>query len=118
MYSNACNQDFNTVVFNKKNTNPASSYVKASTMTHEQSVQSKLASNDDPIALKKISLESRTLIQQSRIKNKWSQKELANKVNVTDRIINELESGKMKNPPPALINKLNNVLKLKIKLVR
>ena len=117
MYSNSCNQEINTIVFNKKNTTPSPSYVKASTMTHEQSVQSKLASNDEPIALKKLSLESRTLIQQSRIKNKWSQKELANKVNVTDKIINELESGKMKNPPPALINKLNNVLKMKIKLV-
>ena len=42
----------------------------------------------------KIPLELRKIIIQKRNSNKWTQKELANKVNLSQQIINDIESGK------------------------
>ena len=54
-------------------------------------------------------------IQKARIALGLSQKELAQKVNVKPQIITNYESGKMV-PDRVVLNKLNRVLKIKIKL--
>eukprot|EP00456_Euglypha_rotunda_P019428 TRINITY_DN1719_c0_g1_i22.p1 TRINITY_DN1719_c0_g1~~TRINITY_DN1719_c0_g1_i22.p1 ORF type:complete len:144 (+),score=36.26 TRINITY_DN1719_c0_g1_i22:91-522(+) len=56
-----------------------------------------------------ITLDFKLALQKARVDKKWSQKELAAKVNVKQSIINDYESGKAI-PDPALISKLNRAL--------
>tara|TARA_X000000368_G_C22380913_1_gene428997 strand:+ start:114 stop:467 length:354 start_codon:yes stop_codon:yes gene_type:complete len=116
MFPNACSQEHEQIVFHK-NHNHNKPNERIPTLSHEQSRTLKLSQTDEPIVEKKTTLDMRKLIQSTRQTMNMSQKELACKLNVNTSVINELESGKMKSPPPQLIQKLNNVLKLKIKLV-
>ena len=50
-------------------------------------------------------------IQQARLALKMSQKDLANKLNVKQTVINELESGKMKKNSQ-FVNKVKRILKI------
>jgi len=56
-----------------------------------------------------ITLDFKLALQKARTEKKWSQKDLAQKVNVKQSVINDYESGKAI-PDPALISKLNRVL--------
>jgi ribosome-binding protein aMBF1 (putative translation factor) len=60
---------------------------------------------------KKVSLELRTEIQQKRSLLKYTQKDLANKINLPVNIINDIETGKaMYNP--SHIQKIKRILKI------
>ena len=118
MYTHTCSQENQPIVFLKKNQNASHNTKGGSSLDYEQARTLKLSQCDDePIHEKKTTLDTRKLIQSTRQSLKLSQKDLACKLNVNTSVVNELESGKMKSPPPHLIRKLNNVLNLKIKLV-
>jgi len=67
--------------------------------------------DNDELTHKKISLELRTTIQQSRTALKWKQKELAQKTNLPVSVINDIETGKAIYNPQH-INKIKRVLKI------
>lgn len=116
MFSNTCSQEHEPIVFYKnRNQNKPNETIPV--LSHEQSRTLKLSQTDEPIVEKKTTLDMRKLIQSTRQSLNMSQKELACKLNVNASVINDIESGKMKSPTPQLVQKINNVLKLKIKLV-
>ena len=116
MYANTCSQEKEQIIFQKKQAQ-SKQYHTGPPLNYEQARTVKLTTSDDPVPVKQITLETRKLIQSTRQSMNMSQKDLACKLNVNPSVINELESGKLKSPPPHLVQKLNNVLKLKIKLV-
>lgn len=90
-------QDWETVVLKKDKPKEKVSY---------QGSQS-----DKP--LKKISHDFKISLQKSRQSHKLSQKQLAQKINVSESLIKEYESGKAI-PNGNIINKLNRVLGIKL----
>ena len=116
MFSPNSTSQFDSVVMkrNKNNKND-----KAPHLTYEQSryIHLTKAEDDERNHEKQTNVDVRKQIQQARLNKKLSQKELGNKINVSEKVIKELESGVLKNPSPHLIQKLRNVLEIKIKLV-
>ena len=100
-------QDWNQVVWNKK---------KKPSYNHNPPGTAKFRAldGDEPPAPKKIDHSTRIAIQRARIENKLSQKQLANKLNIQEKIISEYESGKAI-PNKQIINKINRLLNSKIK---
>ena len=69
--------------------------------------------NDGEKPFKKIGLDFRLALQKARQEKKLTQKELAQKLNVTQIVINGYESGK-EIPKGNLINQMNRVLGVKL----
>jgi ribosome-binding protein aMBF1 (putative translation factor) len=92
MKNNLQHQDWNTIVFSNKNKkkeeNEKKTFVNSKTMQLEKKVE-----NDD-MKHKFVPLSMRQDIIKHRNALKLTQKELANRVNLPQSIINEIESGK------------------------
>ena len=73
----------------------------------------KIDSETENFAVKKISSKVSKEIQKGRLAKKLSQKQLANAVNVTPKVINEMESGKSQ-PNDAVKRKIARYLNIKI----
>lgn len=106
-------QDWTTVTFKKQKV--------MSTSELKETEQKKAAYNkalkyeaDEILAPKVTKLETRNFIKKARCERKLSQVELANKINVQQRIYSNWESGKEPIPGNA-IAKLNQVLNINIK---
>lgn len=69
--------------------------------------------SDDPEPLKTLGLSAAKQIQQARLSKKWSQKDLANKLNIKPNLIKDYETGKVV-PNPQILNKINRLLGIKI----
>ena len=54
----------------------------------------KIENETESFEIKKVSLSLSKQIQQARLSNKMTQKDLALKINVTNKVINDYESGK------------------------
>lgn len=69
--------------------------------------------DEDQKPFKKISQDFKIALQKARQEKKWSQKELAQKINVTQAIVQGYENGK-EIPKGDVIHKLNSVLGVKL----
>ena len=88
-------QDWTPIVINTKKT--MNEGMKASNkLSESQQREHKLLKqvDDDELTHKKVSPELRKRIQQGRSALKWKQKDLAQKVNLSVSIINDIETGK------------------------
>ena len=73
----------------------------------------KLDSNDPPSPPKPLGVDIRRAIQQGRMDRKMSQKDLANRLNISVNDLKNYEAGKTV-PNKAVLRRINNVLKIKI----
>lgn len=96
-------QDWNDVVFKKQPTT-ITTIDKKKTTSHIDKLR-KLENETESFEVKKVSLNLSKQIQQARLANKMTQKQLALQSNVSVKIINDYESGK------AIPN---NMIKMKI----
>ena len=105
-------QDWKTFIIHCKT--PKNDKTNKETKHHEKTKDRKIEEMEEKGVLthKKVEQSFSKIIQQARVENGWTQKELANKVALSPAIINEIESGKAKYNP-AHINKLKLVLKIK-----
>ena len=100
-------QDWNNVVFKKKqSTTLTNEDIRQSNYKTKQRVVNnsnnsvngqklyKLDNETESFEVKKVSLSLSRQIQQARLSNKITQKELAQRINVSNKIINDYESGK------------------------
>ncbi len=101
-------QDWNNVVFKKKQSTTLtnedirrSNYKTKQQVVNNNSKNSvngqklyKLDNETESFEVKKVSLSLSRQIQQARLSNKITQKELAQRINVSNKIINDYESGK------------------------
>jgi len=107
-------QDWKQVIIKKKDNKTLSTTVsKLSKLSVTQQTDIKLlkqADNDD-LKHKKVPPEIRKQIQQKRGVLKWTQKQLAQKVNLQVSIINDIETGKA-NYNPQHITKIKRILQI------
>ena len=101
-------QDWNNVVFKKKqSTTLTNEDIRRSNYKTKQRVVNNNSKNSvngqklynldnetESFEVKKVSLSLSRQIQQARLSNKITQKELAQRINVSNKIINDYESGK------------------------
>tara|TARA_A100001011_G_C13934153_1_gene684441 strand:- start:176 stop:559 length:384 start_codon:yes stop_codon:yes gene_type:complete len=101
-------QDWNPVVFKKKQSTTLTSedIRRSNYKTKQREVNNSSGNNNtaqklykidnetESFEIKKVSLSLSKQIQQARLSNKMTQKELALKINVSNKIINDYESGK------------------------
>ena len=74
---------------------------------------SKKLDEDVIVVPKKVTLELRKSIQKARMDKGWKQKELAQKICVTSKVIQQYESGKAI-PNGQILNKLSRVLGVRL----
>ena len=84
-------QDWNNVVLNT-NKKVVKEIVERKKINNNPSI--KLNENDEVIQIKKVPKDISHLITNARIANKYSRKDLANKLNVKEDIIADIENGK------------------------
>lgn len=106
-------QDWTTVTFKKQK--PVSSSELKEKEQKKAAYNRALKYEADEISTPKVTkLETRNFIKKARCERKLSQVEVANKINVQQRIYSSWESGK--EPIPGnIISKLNRVLNINIK---
>ena len=81
---------------------------KSNFNTHEKNLDKNI--ENGTMRMKKVEKESSLSIQQQRAQKGLTQKDLANKLNIPVKILNEIESGKGKHNPQ-IMNRLNRILK-------
>ena len=102
-------QDFKTVIIKKNNDNNAKNEEKKNINNElEKKLEKKV--NENNLKHKKIDINLKNNLINSRVKKKLTQKELANKCNLSIKIIVDIESGKA-NYNANHINKIKNLLK-------
>lgn len=99
-------QDWDTVVLNKK---PKSTNIKK----NNSSANTVINNDDEPEKQNFISLSNSRTIQQARNDEGFSQKQLANKLNVEQKLIQLYECGKVV-PDNKIMIKLEKILKIKL----
>ena len=106
-------QDWKQVIINKKDSKAESVKVPSTKLSVKQQTDIKLLkqADNDELKHKKVPPEIRKQIQQKRGSLKWTQKELAQKVNLQVSIINDIETGKS-NYNPQHITKIKRILKI------
>ncbi len=82
---------------------------KNNSQTKETKLEKKIEEGD--LKIKKTPAEIGKLIQKKRTELNMTQKDLAQKINQTVKIINEIESGKAKHNPQ-LISKIKRILNI------
>jgi len=71
------------------------------------------ALDDEPKNTRKITTDARKLIQQERLARGWSQRDLAQRINVRPEVIRDYENGSAL-PSGAVTQKLTRVLNIKL----
>lgn len=84
-------QDWKSVVLNKSKPVVTKEIVPRVVKNNNSSV--KLDENDEVITIKKVPHETSLLLTQARIANKLTRKQLANKLNLREDIIADIETG-------------------------
>jgi len=130
-------QDWNEVVIRKKQVKPKNNEEALRTAAKEgsdvdavkkhnaaknvavkaQPVSAKKLENeesDESMTIPKVSRSVAIRIQQARLDKKWTQKELATKINEKQQIINDYESGRAV-PSQAVLAKLERILGVKLR---
>ena len=106
-------QDWKQVIIKQKNSKTESVKVPSTKLSVKQQSDIKLLkqADNDELKHKKVPPEIRKQIQQKRGALKWTQKQLAQKVNLQVSIINDIETGKATYNPQH-ITKIKRILKL------
>ena len=120
MFANTNQQDWETVTFKKKidkkvtnNTLRDGKYVTKTKPNPQSQHMAKLDNETETFKVKKISSKISKEIQKARLAKKLNQKQLAQAVNVTPKVISEFESGKAI-PNEGVKRKIANYLKISI----
>ena len=103
-------QDWKTVVLRSKKKDTEKKKVPHKSGTRLQKFE-KMAENDE-LKHKKIDQSMKTKIQQARASLKLTQKQLAQRCNIQEQVIKDIESGKA-NYNPKDMNKIKRVLHIK-----
>ena len=98
-------QNWNTIYITKPNKN--STQKKPYIHNNEKKIENDIENGN--MKTKKVSKNQSLSIQQKRLSKNLTQKELANKLNIPIKILNDIESGKG-NKSPQILNKINNFL--------
>lgn len=85
------------------------------TMTAEAIRLAKLANNEEVKRAKVLSKESRQAMVQLRAAQKWTQRDLDMRCSFPANTVRDLEAGKL-SPSQGLLNTLNRILKVGLKL--
>ena len=106
-------QDWKPVIINKKDTSSNTTNTTSKKLSDKQQCDIKLLkqADNDELKHKKVPPEVRKQIQQKRGSLKWTQKQLAQKVNLQVSIINDIETGKATYNPQH-ITKIKRILKI------
>jgi ribosome-binding protein aMBF1 (putative translation factor) len=103
-------QDWKTVVLRSKKKDTEKNKVPRKSGTRLQKFE-KMADNDE-LKHKKVDQAMKTKVQQGRLALKLTQKQLAQRCNVQEQVIKDIESGKA-NYNPRDMNKIKRVLNIK-----
>lgn len=111
-------QDWETVTFSSKKTNKSSQTTdstpkKPSANIQALKIENKVDNTDEKLSVKKIDPSAVRAIIKSRGELGLTQKDLANKVNISDAVIKSIEQNKEPHNT-ALLNKLQKALKVKL----
>jgi putative transcription factor len=111
-------QDWETVTFSNKKPNKSTQNVdsilkKPSANIKALKIENKVDNTDEKLTIKTIDTSVVRAIIKARGDLGLNQKELANKINVSDSVIKSIEQNKEPNNT-ALLNKLQKVLKVKL----
>ena len=104
-------QDWKPVIFKKK-TSSEKEHQKINSMRVSHGTK-KIVENPDSFQINKVTKKMGKQISTARLSEKLSQKELANKINISSKTVQDYENGKAR-PNGNIINKLNRVLNIKI----
>lgn len=104
-------QDWKPVILKKKK--KINQVHKAMSQRQPNNSKFKQLDGDDPVPPREIDHNIKIRIQQARVKKKLTQKQLAQKLNMTVNIINEYESGKAI-PNRQVLSKMGRVLGVKL----
>lgn len=108
MYSHSINNpDFKEIVIGKQTSKISNKVPKI-----EISKLDKMLNQDDQPVLKMFGSENARTLQNARLGRKLKQKELANRINESEKVINAYEQGKVV-PDPKVLNKLRKELGIK-----
>lgn len=110
MRDQSCFQDWETIMLKKQTLHPATS------KDQSQSKKCKIDENEIETP-KKVSTELKIAIQQARMSNKLSQKQLASAMCCQPSLINQYESGKAI-PNNVFISKLEQKLQTKLPRIK
>ena len=100
-------QDWETVIFTKKQ-EPVKN-----TTNYEYKKKNKLENETETFHHKKLNNNFKSSMQKARLACKYSQKDLATKMNVKPQVINSYEAGKCI-PDNSFIAKMETILKCKL----
>jgi ribosome-binding protein aMBF1 (putative translation factor) len=111
-------QDWETVTFSSKKTNKSSQTTDSTPKKPLANIQAlkienKVDNTDEKLSVKKIDPSAVRAIIKSRGELGLTQKDLANKVNISDAVIKSIEQNKEPHNT-ALLNKLQKALKVKL----
>jgi ribosome-binding protein aMBF1 (putative translation factor) len=104
-------QDWKQVIIKKQGTKTESNTETKLSVTQQRDIKLLKQVENDELKHKKIPPEIRKQIQQRRGVLKWTQKQLAQQVNLQVSIINDIETGKA-NYNPQHITKIKRILKI------
>lgn len=108
-------QDWNVTVLNKTEPNKKNDHKKVVlSEQHSHMVKLEHSIGDEGFHHETVSYTLKMQIQQARVANKLNQKQLAERLGVTPRVVNEYESGKAI-PNNAIIQKMSKILGVKLK---
>ena len=102
-------QDWKQVIIKKKDNKTVSTSVSKLSVSQQTDIKLLKQVDNDDLKHKKVPPEIRKQIQQKRGALKWTQKQLAQKVNLQVSIINDIETGKA-NYNPQHITKIKRAL--------
>ena len=111
-------QDWETVTFSNKKLNKSAQNVdsapkKPSANIQALKIENKVDNTDEKLTIKTFDTNAVRAIIKARGELNLTQKELANKINVSDAVIKSIEQNKEPNNP-TILNKLQKVLKVKL----
>jgi ribosome-binding protein aMBF1 (putative translation factor) len=109
-------QDWQTITFSKKtkpSQNNDTTSKKPPVNILANKIENKVDNTDERLVIKTIDTNAVKAITKARIELGLSQKELANKINVSDAVIKSIEQNKEPNNTQ-LLTKLQKVLKIKL----
>lgn len=104
-------QDWNVTVINKKSSDAGSMNKQKVTLSESHTKLVKVVENtgDDSFHHEQVSYSLKMKIQRARNENKLTQRQLAEKIGVTSKVINEYESGKAI-PNKQILTKMSRIL--------
>lgn len=109
-------QDWKPVIIGKKNAS-SSSKPKPKTQQPIKRIQEALVDDGSPNRVEKIDKRISQNIQNARTNANLTRKQLAQKINEKETLVAEYENGTAI-PNPNILNKIDNVLKSKVRVIK